>query len=382
MMSARDRLQRNREAGDCQLCHTMGHIAEKCDLAECTKCEGRGHVASNCPTNHGVREVSLLLPHTMAAMLGATTRCIRDRHILPMMPYLDEWREVSVRDTIIAADGNKIKLSCAPTSTIALSIQELNGICETLVRIHPRRVKIAGKFVIENGELVENIAGKASGGTYMNSADADVHILLLLETFDGQTVGLTVNGTRFVMNWRNKTEQGHVRKLVHVSTIAGYEAAKDLRLRPAIPSLKEYFDGQNYARPGHIQLENDAPAAEANNIRAEEAATTEIMGPESTVEIGGVGETTDEIAETEAVDISDQASDESSVANGAEYVPLVHQAVAYEFSPVGNEGAVSLSATPTMARVVHMSNEEFLKMIVQDELKRQYHGHISGSQSE
>lgn len=365
-MSARDRLQRNRVAGNCQLCFSFGHISDRCKLAECTKCEGKGHVAENCPTNGSVRSVTLLLPHGTDAMLGASTRCIRDRHLMPMMPYLSEWRETTVRNTVISADGSQISLSCSATASIAMSIQELNGVNETLLRIQPRRIKIAGKYTIENGELTENIAGKASGGTHMNSPDADVHILLLLQSVDGQTIGLNVNGHRFLMNWRSVVEQGHERKLVHVSTMYGYNAFNELRQRPAIPSLKNYFNGlDRAANPAPVE-----PAVETSSP-AESIKIEEQSDEESDTD-------SDEFSDAESVSTASQMDDD----NGADYLPLERHAVV-DIKPEGDMGgACSMSAAPSTSRVVNIEMAGLFKKWVEEDFMRKLHAKRNESQPE
>lgn len=303
------------------------------------------------------------------AMLGASTRCIRDRHLMPMVPYLSEWRETSVRNTVISADGSQISLTCSATANVAMSIQELNGVNETLLRIQPRRIKIAGKYTIENGELTENIAGKASGGTHMNSPDADVHILLLLQSVDGQTVGLNVNGHRFLMNWRSVVEQGHERKLVHVSTMFGYNAFNELRARPVIPSLTNYFNGPERAVP-QAEAAPAEPAVEISSP-AETVKSEELSADES-------DSVSEDSSDAESMLAADQMDDE----NGADYLAFERQDARGVKSEDEMEGAVSVSAMPNTNSDTSTIMTELLKIWVEEEVMRQCHAERDNTQPE
>lgn len=237
------RLQRNREEGNCQQCLQTGHVVEWCPKNQCNQCQGMGHIAGNCRLSKMIRTVALQLPFDRKAVIGSGTKCFRNFGLERQLPYLEDSRPARFGNLVIYPQGNRLCIDYDQQQSVVIAMQAENDDAETLIRILPNRVKVSSKYTIHNDQLMEDINKPSTGGVQQTSPDADIHVLLQVESFDDIYMRLEVNGALYLMFWRTEQHGRHIRKPVCVFSTYGYQSMRAYEHRSAIPKWNEYFFG-------------------------------------------------------------------------------------------------------------------------------------------
>lgn len=270
-------LERNREFGDCARCHRTDHIAEFCPLIECRRCGEKGHMEKNCAKNKTVKSFSIHLPFDRPALYGSGTKCFRQCGLDHLLPYLEEAKPAKFGAVELVPNGNALNIGYDGKQSVVLAIHTLDHDAETIIRVQPTRVRVSAKYEICGGQLTEDTGKASTGGQQQNSPPGDIHVLLKLETLDDIFVRSEVNGTFYMLFWRNVDCGTHTRKAVTVITRDGFTGFSALKSRPAIGSFKEYFSGPAIKNePPAIKIEDESDGEDVASQTS--SAATSIAG--------------------------------------------------------------------------------------------------------
>jgi hypothetical protein len=78
----------------CNICHRIGHMAEKCDQAKCSKCLAKGHLARNCTNEVKCRNCSGL-GHVSKDWKEPCGNCGQEDHISDRCRSKPTWQQKS-----------------------------------------------------------------------------------------------------------------------------------------------------------------------------------------------------------------------------------------------------------------------------------------------
>lgn len=197
----------------------------------------------DCEKTKSVWNVSLALPFNNLAKFACGTRQNRDSGLEYLLPFLDEAPALKFGATEFSPAGNALHVKYDQKQEIVIAIQAYDHDSETIIRIQPSRVRVSAKYDIHNGRLSEDEERPCTGGTQQTAPKADIYALLKLETLSEIYMRLTVNGTPYLLFWREKQCGQHVRKPVAVVSENTFHAMMEFTRRPVIVSWTEYFRG-------------------------------------------------------------------------------------------------------------------------------------------
>lgn len=255
----------------CNNCQQRGHISRFCPEGTCEQCHSSGHAKRDCPQQFRLNQFRLWLPYAANARIGVSDTALREMPgVGPNLQIMRGAAPKTVKGHLFCTEFNSLIVQYGGHGSILIALQDANSEAETLIAIRTHRqdnvsqahIKIAARYTLVGGQLIENINRLATGERHQQSPTADTHVLIYVEDMMEMTAVLELNLHRYYMEWGQRTVNQQNRAEVYVFTdrVYGYRAANERR------SLIQ--DGWIYFR-GHPNPERIREAQNAARDRRE-----------------------------------------------------------------------------------------------------------------
>lgn len=212
----------------CNLCQRANHIARFCPDQDCDTCKVRGNNARDCPLQHELRQFSLWFPANASVRMGVNRLPMREfAGIGQNLQRMQGAEATTMNGSRFFVEANSLGINYGGQGSIVIAMQDEVTDAETLIVIRSVRqnnaqvakIKIAAKYTIASGQLIEDTDRLASGSRQQQSPSGDVHVLLYVRVMLTMTPVLEINGAEFYMEWSVRTVNAlHVRAEVCVFT--------------------------------------------------------------------------------------------------------------------------------------------------------------------
>lgn len=250
----------------CDHCGRPNHIARFCPGQECETCHQPGHQHRDCPLQHELRQFALWFPFNAIVRMGIDRTPLREfPGVGANLQLLRNAEATTIGGSRFHAEFNSLRLAYGGHGTIVFAIQDAETDAETLIHLRTVRqdnaqqakIKIAAKYTILSGQLIEDNDRLASGSRQQQSPQADIHVLLYVRNLLQTTAALEVNNKKYYIEWGTRYVTRFLRAEVYVTTQYEYAYRLSHRRREMVEDPWNYFRGEQ--RPDRVP----PPAVEA-----------------------------------------------------------------------------------------------------------------------
>lgn len=358
---------------NCNACQRPNHIARFCPDQTCAKCNIRGHHARDCPLQYELRQFTLWFPFNANIRMGINRLPMRE------FPGIGQNLQRMQNAEVTTMNGNRffvgysaLHINYGGRGSIVIAMQDEATDAETLITIRVVRhenaqvpkIKVAAKYTIMCGQLIEDIDRLATGSRQQQSPQGDVHVLLYIRDMLSMTPALEINGAKFYIDWNvHYANARYLRAEVSVSTQHSYSDRLANRDRELIENGWAYFRGvPGPGRPippveiaEEIVPPKEAIANEDNLLAIEEPGVVDVE-----VLAAAIANERDELAIAEQPDGENQrenAEEQAAVAMDPEIAAFIEERFAIEMA----ESDDSMSES---------SDTDTLEIVTDDELSQ------------
>lgn len=241
------------QATQCNSCQRANHISRFCPDQTCGTCNLRGHNARDCPLQHELRQFTLWFPVNADVRMGVNRLPMREfPGIGQNLQRMQNADAVTMNGSRFFVEFNSLRIKYGGQGSIVIAMQDDETDAETLITIRYvrqanvqlARVKIAAKYTVMSGQLIEDVDRLASGSQQQQSPSGDVHVLLYVRDMLAMTPVLEINDAKFYLEWNVRQVNGrYLRAEVCVSTAHAYANRLVNRDREMVENGWAYFRG-------------------------------------------------------------------------------------------------------------------------------------------
>lgn len=218
----------------------------------------------DCPKLREVRLIQLHFPFHETIRAVVTPRSIRDMPHLAQTT-LPDMENIEIDGNRFSSNGNCLTIDYSGRSEMVISMQNGMEPHETQIFVTPQRIKIGAKYSILSTELYEDTERESLGYSNSEASPEKAYVLLVAERLFQSTLCLTVNNTRYYLDWRQLTEPSRWAAVFQTSYLYGFRRHVQA---PAIDFFLSYFRGI-------VQSEYNAEQGQSEIPIVVDAATTD-----------------------------------------------------------------------------------------------------------